>query len=127
MNSGINWHRLRPLEGSQHKAFEELCAQLASSEVIANGGFVRKGSPDAGVECYWELPNKNLYAWQAKFFLSTPQESQWKQLDESVRAALAKHEKLVRYTVCIPLDRSDPRRADSEWFMDQWDALTCPR
>jgi hypothetical protein len=122
MNSGIDWHRLRPLEGSQPKAFEELCAQLASAEVVANGRFVRKGSPDAGVECYWELPNKDLYAWQAKFFRSTPQESQWKQLDESVETALAKHKRLVRYTICIPLDRSDPIIPNSKWFMDQWDA-----
>ena len=51
----INWSDLRPLNGSQRIAFEELCSQLARYESIPkNSLFIRKGSPDAGVECYWK-------------------------------------------------------------------------
>ncbi len=52
----INWQNLRPWDGSQQTAFEELCCQLASCEsepLSAHAKFVRKGTPDAGVECYW--------------------------------------------------------------------------
>jgi hypothetical protein len=46
--------------------------------------FIRKGAPDAGVECFWILLNYDERAWQAKFFDSVG-DSQWKQLDESVK------------------------------------------
>jgi hypothetical protein len=119
--SVIDWGALRPLDGSQQKAFEELCAQLAAAERMPEGAlFVRKGSPDAGVECYWRLGNGDLWALQAKFFREIPKEPQWRQIDESVHRALEKHERLVRYTVCLPIDRSDPRDAKKRSFMDRW-------
>jgi hypothetical protein len=69
MDQSISWSDLRPLDGSQHTAFEELCAQLASAEAFPGGIFVRKGSPDAGVD--WSV-RRRTYAWQAKFFTSRP-------------------------------------------------------
>ena len=117
----IDWTSLRPLEGSQQKAFEELCVQLAGGEPMPPGSrFVRKGAPDAGVECYWTLPNGDLHGWQAKFFRDTPKATQWQQIDESVERALSKHEKLVQYTVCLPIDRADPKDPTKQYFMDQW-------
>src|ERR1035441_1387087 len=117
----IDWGALRPFDGSQPKAFEELCAQLAAAERMPEGAlFVRKGSPDAGIECYWNLANGDLHAWQAKFFREIPKDSQWRDIDESVNKALEKHERLVRYTVCLPIDRSDPRDARKRSFMDRW-------
>ena len=83
--------------------------------------FVRKGSPDAGVECYWKLANGDLCAWQAKFFREIPKEVQWREIDESVNKALERHQRLVRYTVCLPIDRSDPRDPKKHSFMDRWD------
>lgn len=65
----INWESLRAWNGSQQSAFEELCCQLAACEVFpAGSSFVRKGAPDAGIECYWTLPNGDEIAWQAKYF-----------------------------------------------------------
>ena len=119
--ASINWHDLRPWEGSQHKAFEEVCAQLAGSEPADGGAvFVRKGTPDAGVECYWQLANGDERGWQAKYF-ETLGEAQWRQLDESVRTALDKHSRLVEYIVCVPLDLADPRLDDQMHTRDRWE------
>ncbi len=117
----INWHRLRSWDGSQDQAFEELCCQLASCEKTPPGShFIRKRAPDAGVECYWKLATGEEWGWQAKFFTSVPTTQQWQQIDESVQTALDKHPSLVLYTICIPLDRQDPRQVEQEWFMDKW-------
>src|SRR5260370_40514181 len=83
--SALDWNSLRPLDGSQQKAFEELCVQLASGEQMSlSSSFDRKGTPDAGVECYWTLPSGNLQAWQAKFFRQTPNASQWQHIGDSI-------------------------------------------
>lgn len=118
----IEWKNLRTLGGSQNTAFEELCCQLAAGEPAPPGAkFIRKGVPDAGIECFWVLPNGNEWAWQAKFF-DKLERAQWTQLDESVRSALDKHPQLTSYTVCLPLDRRDPRIKRRKDLMDQWNA-----
>ncbi|MBE9223829.1 ATP-binding protein, partial [Cyanobacterium stanieri LEGE 03274] len=120
MSSNINWQNLRSWGGSQHTGFEELCCQLAAYESVPQGlNFVRKGTPDGGVECYWILPNGDEWGLQAKFFLSVGHK-QWTQLDESVKTFLEKHPRMVSYTICIPLDRADPRKKEEKWFMDKW-------
>jgi len=118
----INWHNLRDWNGSQHKAFEELCCQLASCErepISADAKFIRKGTPDAGVECYWKYPNGNEWGLQAKFFLVSSQIN-WSQIDDSVKTALEKHPFLVKYTICLPIDRSDARITDQKSCLDKW-------
>lgn len=117
----LNWQNLRPWNGSQHSAFEELCCQLAGYEPVPPGSvFIRKAPPDAGVECYWKLPNGDEWGWQAKFFISPPSAGQWCQLDESVKTAIEKHPRLTAYTVCLPRDRQDPHIDQQKWFMDKW-------
>lgn len=117
----IIWSDLRPLNGSQQTAFEELCCQLAASETVPGGAvFIRKGAPDAGVECYWKLPDGSEWGWQAKFFISPPDNKQWDQIDDSVAKAIEKHPRLRRYVVCLPIDRQDPRVDGQKWFMDKW-------
>jgi hypothetical protein len=116
-----NWSKLRPWNGSEEKAFEGLCCQLAAGEQCPPGSrFIRKGAPDAGVECFWQTPSGDEYGWQAKFFLAPPTPSQWAQIDESVETALEKHPRLTRYTVCLPVDRSDPRLSGQKSFLDRW-------
>ncbi len=117
----INWQNIRPWNGSQNVAFETLCCQLAEYEQVPEGStFIRKAAPDAGIECYWILPNGDEWGWQAKFFLSSPNSNQWNQLDESVKKALEKHPRLTSYTICFPIDRQDPRVEEQMWFMDRW-------
>ena len=115
----FNWNDIRSLNGSQANGFEELCAQLARAESPDGAKFERKGTPDAGVECYCILPDGSEWGWQAKYF-DTLGNSQWSQIDKSVKTALDKHPKLVRYFVCIPLDRPDARIDGQKSAMQRW-------
>ena len=117
----INLEDLRPLNNSQNDAFEELCRQLARYEKVPhNSIFTAKGDPDAGVECYWKFPSGDEWGWQAKFFRSPPDSGQWGQIDKSVERALEKHPELVKYTICLPIDRPDARIKGKKSFMDKW-------
>ena len=107
--SPIDFRNITPLGGEQSAGFEELCAQLARRESPADARFERKGTPDAGVECYCVLAGGGEWAWQAKYFMSSPRDAQWSQIDHSVRVALDKHPALVRYHVCLPIDLPDAR------------------
>lgn len=119
----VRWSDLRSWRGSQQAAFEELCCQLASREHISGGtSFHRKGTPDAGVECYWVTKNRDEHGWQAKFFRDRPENAQWQQIDESVNTALTKHPRLVSYTICLPADLSDARIGRRLSSKDAWDA-----
>ena len=115
----LNWNEIRPLDGSQSHGFEELCAQLARAESPQDARFERKGAPDAGVECYCVLDNRSEWGWQAKYF-DTMNKSRWAQLDRSVEMALDKHPALIRYFVCIPLDRSDARISGQKATLQRW-------
>lgn len=116
----IDWNAIRPLNGSQADGFEELCAQLARIECPTGLHFVRKGAPDAGVECFAIAGDGSEWGWQAKYF-DRLGDRQWPQLDESVKTAIEKHPRLVRYFVCVPLDRSDGRQDGQKSAMDRWD------
>ncbi len=116
----INFSQIRPHRGSQQHAFEELCCQLAAFEHAPNGRFVRKGAPDAGVECYWIFRNGDEWGWQAKYFLDTPGDSQWSQMDQSVATALERHPHLTRYTICLPINRPDARVVNQKSMMVRW-------
>ncbi|MYF68525.1 MAG: hypothetical protein F4181_00430, partial [Proteobacteria bacterium] len=115
----INWGSIRPLNGQRQKGFEELCAQLARAEVGVGARFVRKGDPDAGVECYAEYEDGTQCGWQAKYFHKL-EESQWRQIDRSVKNAIQKHPQLRRYVVCLPKDLAEGNREDQESARDKW-------
>jgi len=118
--NGFNWNNIISYNGSQNNAFEELVCQLGREEEIADRvSFNRIGTPDGGVEAYCTLKNGDEYGWQAKFFDSMDQ-SQWRQLEDSFNNAFEKHARLVKYYICIPLDRADPRIEKQKWFMDKW-------
>ena len=119
------WLKIRSLHGSQNHAFEELCCQLAEYEPMPAGSrFIRKGSPDAGVECFWTLPNGDEWGWQAKFFVAQLADSEWSQLDSSVKTALEKHPRLQKYTVCLPINFPDARIEGSKTALDKWQQRT---
>jgi len=120
----IEWQNIRPFNSSQNNAFEELVCQLAREEPIANKKeFYRVAAPDGGVEAYCVLNNGDEYGWQAKYFQSMGA-SQWSQLKESFETAFRTHPNLIKYYICIPLDRQDPRRDNQMWFMDKWNEKT---
>lgn len=120
--TNLNWSQLRLLDGSQNRAFEELCCQLAAHEPApADSEFRRIGAPDAGVECIWR-DSHGVRGWQAKFFLRPPSAGEWQQIDDSVRQAMEHYPDLVAYTVCLPLDRPDARVAGQQSMMDRWNS-----
>ena len=66
----IDFRNIRTHDNSKNEGFEELCCQLASFEEVPIGSIFRRKSGaggDAGVECYWRLPNGNEEAWQTKY------------------------------------------------------------
>ena len=118
--NNLSWQTIRAWSGSQWDGFEELCVQLARLETPKGAKFVSTGNPDAGVECYCVLDDNSEWGWQAKYFLSTLGNTQLNQTDDSVEKTLDKHPGLVRYFVCVPRDRQDPRKPGETWEMDRW-------
>ena len=116
----IDWKSINPLDGRQDKGFEELCAQLARSEIPADADFVRKGAPDAGVECFATMRDGAEWGWQAKYF-DHMEASQWQQIDKSIKTALEKHPNLTRYFVCVPIDLPDARLSGQRSAREKWD------
>lgn len=120
--NNFHWTNIISLNSSQNDSFEELLCQLAKKENIKNKKeFIKIGNPDGGVECYVILNNGNEIGFQAKWFLSTPNETQWNQIEHSFKTALEKHPKMVTYYIAIPQDRADPRVPNRESFMDKWE------
>ena len=117
----IDFPNIKPLGGLQSAGFEELCAQLARRESPADARFERKGTPDAGVECYCVLAGGGEWAWQAKYFTSSPRDAQWSQIDDSVRIALDKHPALVCYHVCLPINLPDARIEGKKSARQRWE------
>ena len=117
----IDWNAIRPLNGSRANGFEELCSQLARAESPAGSRFERKGTPDAGVECYAVLNDGSEWGWQAKYFDKLG-DSQWTQIQDSVATALERHPRLVRYFICVPLDRPDAHIDGRMSAKQRWDA-----
>ena len=118
----VDWDSLRVWNGSKSAGFEELCCQLAAGESMPSGSrFLRKGAPDAGVECFWRLPGGDEWGWQAKYFRSALTSTQWREIDNSVRTAIAKHPRLTKYTICTPMNRSDAKLRGQKSFMQKWE------
>lgn len=118
----MDWSSIRPINNSQKEGFEELICQLAYNERnIANKEqYIRKGKPDAGVECFWILNDNSEWAWQAKFFVSSLSNTQWTEIDKSVNTAIDKHPQLTKYFIALPVDRPDARLDGQKSMLDKW-------
>ena len=109
----VDFSKIREYEGSQHNGFEQLVCQIAALEKIDGmNKFVNKhgSGGDGGIECYWKLGNGDEFGWQAKYFLHSLGQSEWRQIDKSVKTALEKHPRLKKYYVCVPKDLTDSRK-----------------
>lgn len=104
----IDFNNIRSINGSANDGFEEYVCQLAHrEEILYKKKFVRCGKPDGGVECYWILEDGSIVAWQAKYFCRAFEDSQYQQIDRSVKEALNSHPNLKRYVIAVPTDPSD--------------------
>jgi hypothetical protein len=62
-----NFDTLRPWNGQQSRAFEELSFQLLKDQVPPGTRAIRTGNPDGGVEWYAKMPDGTECGWQAKY------------------------------------------------------------
>lgn len=103
----VDFATIRACHGSQRGGFEECCVQIFREEI--GGPFdvtrIEGAGGDGGVEAFWESSTHQIVGLQAKY-LHELKPVQWKQIDKSVHAALRNYHNLVRYVVCVPLDRT---------------------
>lgn len=118
----IRFSHIRPLDGSQHTAFEEVCCQLAALQPSPKDSeFLRKGrGADGGVECLWRRADGSEHGWQAKYVFQWD-DSLTSQLNDSIETALEAHPKLTEYTVCLPFDLSDGRVVRGKSARRKWE------
>lgn len=123
----IDFAKIRQHAGSQDRAFEELCYQLIPSlELLPEGTKTeRYGTPDGGVEAICTLPDGSVWAWQAKYFNSFEQ-TQFSQMDKSVKRALETQPRLTRYIFCFPEDMPAVASGRATSALDKW-ASRCER
>lgn len=109
----LNWRNIRIHGNSQNNGFEELVCQLARG--VKSGKpkkFYRLGTPDGGVECYWELEDNTEIGWQAKYVFSI--DDLISQVDRSIKTAIKNHENMTIYIVAIPFNLPDPHYIGKE-------------
>ena len=101
-----DFRTIRSWDGSQARAFEELCYQLR--DPTPDGAEVIKpGDPDAGVEWYVRFRNGVEWGWQAKYSFEI--DTLLGQMEKSLRTVVAKRPKCRRLAFCIPFDLPDAR------------------
>lgn len=119
----INWNNIHPLNNSRYDGFDELVCQLAAKEVLkGQKEFWRVGKPDGGKECFWEFENGEIYGWQAKYFMTSLDSSQWIQINKSVITTINNHPTLTKYFIAIPIDRPDAKVEGKTSMLDKWNA-----
>jgi len=119
----INFEDIRPIDGTKHAGFEEICAQLAAQEPAdPRAVFVRKGrGGDGGVECFRQEPAGHEIGWQAKYLFHWD-DSLASQLSDSIERALSRHPRLTEYIVCLPFDLPDARTGKGKSARQKWDS-----
>lgn len=98
----MSFRSIRPWDGSQHRAFEELCYQLLGRDGLPEDaiGPTRTGNPDGGVEWYADLVEGTQWGWQAKFIWETS--DLLGAMTTTVDRVLRERPNLRRLTFCIP-------------------------
>ncbi|MFE3205684.1 hypothetical protein [Embleya sp. NPDC059237] len=108
LGAGHDWRSIRSWNGSQHRAFEELCYQLR--EPAAHGWRTFKpAAPDGGVEWWDEAPNgSDAHGFQVKFVHNV--DDLIPVARESAKTVGSNREtrNITRLTFLAPFDLSDP-------------------
>ena len=93
-------------DGSQDRAFEELCFQVR--DPLPDGAeLIKPGSPDAGYEWYVRHRNGVEHGWQVKYSFKI--DDLLKLMEQSLRTVTDKRPSCRRLTFCIPFDLPDAR------------------
>jgi hypothetical protein len=99
---------IRAWDGSQARAFEELCYQLRDAPP-PGATLIKLGNPDAGYEWYVRHGRNGVeWGWQAKYTFDF--ETLRGLMEESLRTVVDKRPNCRRLTFCIPIDLPDARQ-----------------
>jgi hypothetical protein len=101
------WGRIRSWDGSQHRAFEELCFQLRDP-APARWRTVKTAAPDAGLEWYDQAPDGTTHGWQVKFVFSVDNLIPQARKSAKTVGANRGNRNVVRLTIVAPIDMPDP-------------------
>ena len=101
---GYDFKSLRQWDGSQHRAFEELCYQLRDP-TPKSAELVKTGNPDGGLEWYVTHRNGVQWGWQAKFTFEI--DTLLKLMEKSLKTVVSERPNCRRLTFCIPFDLPD--------------------
>ncbi|MFI5966398.1 hypothetical protein ACIA8J_30095 [Streptomyces asoensis] len=103
-----NWQSIREWDGSQHRAFEELCFQLRTP-TPEGWETIKTAAPDGGVEWYDQAPDGSAaHGYQVKFVHNIDDLiPQAKKSAKTVGQNIA-NRKIVRLEFLTPFDLSDP-------------------
>ena len=101
---GYDFRSLRHWDGSQHRAFEELCYQLRD-RTLDGPVLVKTGNPDAGLEWYVTRRGGTLWGWQAKYTFDI--DTALKLMERSLMTVVRERPTCRRLTFCIPFDLPD--------------------
>ena len=95
---------IRAWDGSQDRAFEELCYQLRDA-TPPGARLIKTGDPDGGLEWYVRHGNGVEWGWQAKYSFDI--ETLLKLMEKSLKTVVAKRPSCRRLTFCIAFDLPD--------------------
>lgn len=100
----VSFGTIRLWDGSQDRAFEELCYQLRD-ETPANAALIKTGDPDGGLEWYFRFRNGIEHGWQAKY--TTDTKILLDLMERSLKTVVKRRPNCRRLTFCIPYDLPD--------------------
>ena len=101
---GPDFKTLRHWDGSQHRAFEELCYQLRDRTLDASD-LVKTGNPDAGLEWYVTRSGGAVWGWQAKYTFDI--DTALDLMERSLKTVIRERPMCRRLTFCVPFDLPD--------------------
>lgn len=130
----LDFARIRPYgqPASRSNAFEEVATLLIKQGAVEwpdGVAFYRFGNPDGGREGKGELPNGDVWAWQAKYLFQFDS-SATGQITSSVKRAINLEPNLKRYFIALPMDLpagdTDKRKSAYTLWTEkvaEWEAL----
>jgi len=126
----MNWTKFQTYGMASDKAFETLCNQLFTNWVkdeygskIVSVTIVNGAGGDGGVESYATLKNGSVIGLQAKWFQSSMDSSQFKQIKNSITTAMKVRPEIIRYIVCVPRDLTSKTAKSDNSESSKWDSM----
>lgn len=113
----MNWTKFQTHNESNERVFETFCNQLFEkycyrefSNEIKDFVIVNGAGGDGGVESYATLQDKSFIGLQAKWFPQKINDSQFKQIENSIITALNVRPNIKQYIVCIPRNLGNTKK-----------------